>query len=365
MNAVAAARVLDAPAAAGGYPIHLGSGILGGLGAAWAEPARGRAVLLVYDAALPDLASQAEASLSEAGLRVVPAPVPSGEGSKSLTEVERLTRLAASSGMRRTDSLVAVGGGMIGDLAGFVAASYQRGIDLVHVPTTLLAMVDSSIGGKTGVNLPEGKNYVGAIWQPRLVYMDVEALDSLPRRELASGFAEVIKYAFLEGGELLDLVESWPRLPGPTDALIDLVGRCVAHKLRVVAVDERESGLRASLNLGHTAGHGIEAATDYGRYAHGEAISLGLLVALQLSAEHAELDAEHRERAARVIRRHGLPEELHPDVDLELVMEALGRDKKSDGESLNMILLSAPGEVILGADPPRDDVRRAIQELQP
>lgn len=364
VNAVAAARVLDAPAAAGGYPIHLGSGILGGLGGAWAERARGRAVLLVHDAALSEVAGRAEASLSDAGLRVVSAPVPSGEGSKSLSEVERLTRLAASSGMRRADSLVAVGGGMIGDLAGFVAASYQRGIDLVHVPTTLLAMVDSSIGGKTGVNLPEGKNYVGAIWQPRLVYMDVEVLDSLPRRELASGFAEVIKYGFLEGGELLDLVESWPELPGPTDALIDLVARCVAHKLRVVAVDERESGLRASLNLGHTAGHGIEAATDFERYAHGEAISLGLLVALQLSADHAGLDPQHRERAARLFRRHGLPQELHPEVDLDRVMDALGRDKKSDGASLNMVLISAPGEVILGADPPRDEVRRAILELR-
>jgi 3-dehydroquinate synthase len=365
VNAVAAPRVLDAPAAAGGYPIHLGSGILDGLGSVWAERARGGAVLLVHDAALSELAGRAAASLTGAGMRVVMAPVSSGEASKSLTEVERLCRLAASSGMRRADSLVGLGGGMIGDLAGFVAASYQRGIDLVHVPTTLLAMVDSSIGGKTGVNLVEGKNYVGAIWQPRLVYMDVDVLGSLPQRELASGFAEVIKYAFLEGGELLDLVESWPELPGPTEPLIDLVARCVDHKLRVVAVDERESGLRASLNLGHTAGHGIEAATDYQRYAHGEAISLGLLVALALSADHAGLDPENRERAARVIRRHGLPEELHPDVDLDRVMDALGRDKKSDGASLNMVLISAPGEVILGADPPRDEVRRAIEELRP
>ncbi len=364
VSAVAAGRVIEAPPSAGGYPVHLGAGILSGIGDVWSGRARGGRVLLVHDAAVVEIAGMVEASMVDAGLHVVRAPVPSGESSKSLAEVERLCRLAADAGLRRADSVVALGGGMIGDLAGFVAASYQRGIDLVHVPTTLLAMVDSAIGGKTGVNLPEGKNYVGAIWQPKLVYMDVEVLDSLPERELASGFAEVIKYAFLEGGDLLELVESWPVLPGPREALIDLVARCVEHKLRVVAVDERESGLRASLNLGHTAGHGIEAATEYERYAHGEAISLGLLVALRLSADHAGLDEAHRDRAATVLRRHGLPDKLHPEVDLDRVMDALGRDKKSDGTALNMVLISAPGEVILGADPPRDEVRRAISELR-
>ena len=156
--------------------------------------------------------------------------------------------------------MVALGGGVVGDLAGFVAATYQRGVRLVHVPTTLLAMVDSAIGGKTGVDLPEGKNYVGAFWQPELVVMDVAVLGGLPAEELAAGFAEVVKYGLLAGGELNALVEGWPSLPGPEDALIDLIRRCVAYKLEVVDADERDHGRRAVLNLGHTVGHGIEAA---------------------------------------------------------------------------------------------------------
>ena len=185
-------------------------------------------------------------------MRVIGATVPPGEGSKTLAQVERLSRLAAEAGLRRADAVVGAGGGMVGDLAGFVAASYQRGVRLFHLPTTLLAMVDSSIGGKTGVDLPEGKNYVGAIWQPDLVLMDTDVLDGLPPRELACGFAEVIKYGLLEGGELLELIESWPALPGPADELSALIRRCVAHKLAVVASDERDHGVRASLNLGHT-----------------------------------------------------------------------------------------------------------------
>src|SRR5690606_8794700 len=221
--------------------------------------------------------------------RVVGASVPPGEGSKRLAQVERLARLAADAGLRRSDAGVAGGGGVVGDLAGFVAASHQRGVRLVHLPTTLLAMVDSAIGGKTGVDLPEGKNYVGAIHQPELVVMDTDVLGTLPARELACGFAEVVKYGLLDGPELFELVEGWPPLPGPAAELTGLIRRCIGHKLAVVAADERDLGVRASLNLGHTVGHGIEAAAGYERYRHGEAISLGLLAALRLSVESVGL----------------------------------------------------------------------------
>jgi 3-dehydroquinate synthase len=178
------------------------------------------------------LAEPLAGALDEAGLRVVTAPVPPGEESKSLAEVERLCRLAARAGLRRADAVLAMGGGVVGDLAGFVAASYQRGVRLAHLPTTLLAMVDSAIGGKTGVDLPEAKNYVGAVWQPELVVMDTDTLRTLPARELACGFAEVVKTGLLNGPELFATVESWSALPGPDEPLAELIRSCVSTSWR-------------------------------------------------------------------------------------------------------------------------------------
>ncbi len=344
-------------------PVHLGPGLLDRVGELWAPLAAGPGVLLAHDEAVAPLAVRVGASLESAGLRVVPAPVPPGEGSKTLAELERLCRLAARAGIRRSDAVVAVGGGVLGDLAGFAAASYQRGVRLVHVPTTLLAMVDSAIGGKTGVDLPEGKNYVGAVWQPGLVVMDPEALDTLPARELACGFAEVVKYGLLDGPGLFGEVEGWPALPGPADALAALVRRCVAYKLDVVAEDEHDLGRRAVLNLGHTVGHGIEAAAGYDRYRHGEAISLGLLAALRVSERAAGLDPAWRERTRAVLARHGLPVVLDPAVGIDAVLEAMGRDKKADAGALNMVLLPEPGEPRTRCDPPAGVVRAAIEEL--
>lgn len=346
------------------YPLHLGPGLIDRVGPLWAERAAGGTALLVSDGNVPELARRARASLQEAGLRVVGAAVPPGEGSKTLAEVERICRLAAQAGVRRQDGVIALGGGVVGDLAGFVAAAYQRGVRLAHVPTTLLAMVDSAVGGKTGVDLPEGKNYVGAIWQPDLVVMDTDALATLPARELACGFAEVVKYGLLDGEDLFGIVESWPELPGPTADLAALIRRCVEHKLRVVAADERDHGLRASLNLGHTVGHGIEAAAGYERYRHGEAISLGLLAALRLSEEGAGLDPAWRERTAAVLGRHGLPTRLDPAVPTGRILDAMGRDKKADADALNMVLLGAPGDVRLRMNPPRERVVAAIEELR-
>ncbi len=358
------ARVIWAEIGEARFPVHLGPGLLDGVGPLWAERAAGPGVLLVSDGNVPGLARRARASLQEAGFRVIGATVPPGEASKSLGQVERLTRLAAEAGLRRADAVAALGGGVVGDLAGFVAASYQRGVRLLQIPTTLLAMVNSSIGGKTGVDLPEGKNYVGAIWQPELVLMDIDVLDGLPPRELACGFAEVVKYGLLSGPELLDWVGSWPALPGPPDDLAALIERCVAHKLAVVASDERDRGIRASLNLGHTVGHGIEAAAAYERYRHGEAISLGMLAALRLSEHELGLDPAVRERTAAVLARHGLPTTLDREPPTAAIVEAMGRDKKADGQALNMVLLAAPGDVRLKLTPSRERVVAAIEELR-
>jgi 3-dehydroquinate synthase len=346
------------------YPIRLGAGAIAELETVWPASITGDGVLLAFDENVAHVADQVAVAVEGAGKRVVRAPVPPGEPSKSLAGVERLCRLAARAGIRRRDAVVAVGGGVLGDLAGFVAAAYQRGIGLVHVPTTLLAMVDSSVGGKTGVDLPEGKNYVGAIWQPDMVVMDTTTLASLPQRELSCGFAEVIKYGLLDGPDLFALVEGWPDLPGPPDALVDLIERCVEHKLGVVAADERDLGVRATLNLGHTIGHGIEAAAGYARYRHGEAISLGLLAALRISSRLTGLSDRWRQRTRAVIARHGLPVRLDPAVGTAEILDAARRDKKSDGRALNMVVLRDVGAPSINADPGEDLVVAAIEELR-
>lgn len=347
------------------FPVAIGPGGIARMGTLWAERGLGETALVVYDAAVAGVRDTVEAVLQQAGVRTVPVDVPPGEDSKSLRELERICRIAAQHGVRRSDVVIAVGGGVVGDLAGFVAATYQRGVRLVHVPTTLLAMVDSSIGGKTGVDLPEAKNYVGAIWQPEFVVMDLEVLASLPARELSCGFAEVIKYGLLDSFELFERVEEWPvPLPGDPARLVELIRDCVAHKLNVVGQDEREQGLRASLNLGHTVGHGIEAAAGYGRYHHGEAISLGLLAALRISGQVCGAAPSWRERTRRVLERHGLPTRLDADVSTDAILAAMARDKKASATSFNMVLIQEPGTVLLRQDPPRDLVRAAIEELR-
>ena len=344
------------------FPVHIGADLLRRVGEWFPDGAE--TAFVVYDVAVEHLADDVARSLGRRNIRTVAAPVISGEPSKSLAEIERLSRNAAAEGIRRNDVVVAVGGGVIGDLAGFFAASYQRGVRLIHIPTTLLAMVDSAIGGKTGVDLPEGKNYVGAIWQPELVVMDVETLSTLPPRELSAGFAEVIKYGLLEGGELEATIEGWPELPGPRDTLVDLIVSCVRHKLAVVAQDERDLGIRATLNLGHTVGHGIEAAAGYERYLHGEAISLGMLAALRISEHHVGLDPECRRRTAALFARHGLPTVLDSSVETSAILEAMGRDKKADASALNMVLLNEPGSPVIRQSPPFDVVLAAIEELR-
>ncbi|MGB1526983.1 MAG: 3-dehydroquinate synthase, partial [Miltoncostaeaceae bacterium] len=325
----------------------------------------GDGVFVVVDDGVLPAGEQVAASCRDAGMRVHVEAVPAGEASKNLGELERLARAAARAGIRRRDAVVAVGGGVVGDLAGFLAASYQRGVRLVQVPTTLLAMVDSALGGKTGVDLPEGKNYVGAVYQPEAVVMDPVVLGTLPARELSCGFAEVVKYGLLVGSDLMEIVAAWPELPGPDDALADLIRRCAECKLEVVAEDEMDLGRRAILNLGHTAGHGIEAAGGYDLYHHGEAISLGLLAALRVSERELGLDPTWRRRTADTLGRHGLPVTLDPAVDVDQVIEIMGRDKKSDGRALNMVLLRAPGDVLTHQDPDPAVVRAAVEELVP
>ena len=256
--------------------------------------------------------------------------------------------------MDHDDHVAALGGGVVGDVAGFCAAVYQRGVGVVQVPTTLVAQVDSAYGGKTGVDLPEGKNYVGAYHQPRAVLADPRVLETLPPAELAAGWAEVIKTALIAGGTL------WARVRrGEAAVDRDLVLACARTKLAVVARDERDAGRRQVLNLGHTVGHAIETATGYRRYRHGEAVGLGLLAALTLSGQD-----DLRSEVFELLETRGLPTSLDPTVDHEAVLAAVQRDKKRRGGRVGFVLVDAPGDVRTGAPVAESEVRAALSELR-
>ncbi|MBJ7347037.1 MAG: bifunctional shikimate kinase/3-dehydroquinate synthase [Thermoleophilaceae bacterium] len=278
-----------------------------------------------------------------------------GETSKTLTELERVCSQFAERGLTRQDSIVAVGGGVVGDLAGFAAAVYQRGIDVIQVPTSLVAQVDSAYGGKTGVDLPSAKNYVGAYHQPQAVLVDVEALTTLPQAELAAGYAEVIKTALIAGGSLWEAVEMGIDLTEAFPA--EIVFGCAKAKLNIVVQDERDGGRRQVLNLGHTIGHAIETAAGYGRMRHGEAVGIGLLGALRLSG----LDGLH-ERVKGLLEDAGLPTTAL-GLETETVLEFLHLDKKRTGGDVPFVLVAAPGEVTHGHLVPQSQVRSAIEEL--
>jgi shikimate kinase/3-dehydroquinate synthase len=256
--------------------------------------------------------------------------------------------------MTRKDLVVALGGGVVGDLAGFCAATYQRGVRWVGVPTTLVAQVDSAYGGKTGVDLPEAKNYVGAYHQPSAVLADPATLATLPEPELAAGYAEVVKTALIAGGEL------WRRVSSgvdPSDP--EIVLSCARVKLRIVAQDERDAGLRQVLNLGHTVGHAIETVTGYARYRHGEAVALGLLAALRLS-DQPQLRAE----VATLLAARGLPVSLD-DVDPDAVVMATARDKKRLGDKAMFVFLDGPGRARVGQLVDTGALIGAVRELAP
>jgi len=341
----AGTKLLWAASASGEYPVFVGSGLLE---ASW-WPLGGRRFCVTHPA-VATLYADRIAPL-EAQIEVKP-----GEASKSMADAEAVLRELARGGMTREDHVVALGGGVVGDLAGLCAHLYQRGVPIVHVPTTLVSQVDSAYGGKTGVDLPEGKNYAGAYHLPAAVLADTATLASLPREELAAGFVEVLKTGLLAGGALWERVRAIDSLD-PGD-LADVVLACARCKCEVVAADERDSGLRQVLNLGHTVGHAIEAAGGYERYLHGEAIGLGLLAALRLS-EAPQL----REEVEATLRRHGLPVALDRAVGPDAILDALQRDKKRTAAGVGFVLLSEPGEPRTGQILDPSKVEAAVREL--
>jgi 3-dehydroquinate synthase len=287
------------------------------------------------------------------------------EAAKTLFTVEKVCRSLVRAGADRKSVLVAAGGGVVGDVAGFVAASFLRGVRLVHVPTTLVAQVDSSIGGKTGVNLPEGKNLAGAFYQPDLVLVDQQALRTLPDREYRSGIFEVIKYAVIGERPLFAWLErNLDKLLRKNPAALDyVIPRCISAKARVTSRDEKESGLREILNFGHTFGHALESVTRYRIFRHGEAVGWGMIAAALLALVCAGLPPEEAARIIRLVRRVG-PLPPLPQVNSRRVLQAMRSDKKSRGGRLRFVLPARIGRVKIGVEVPADLLSLTWTELR-
>jgi 3-dehydroquinate synthase len=355
---------VDLPGAAA-HDVAVGAGLLERLDELVPRPPHARRVALVSNAVvLGHHGDPVTAALGRAGLDVTVVPVPDGEEAKDLGTLEAVYHRFAAVPLGRDDLVVALGGGVVTDLAGFAAATWHRGVAVAHVATTLLAQVDAAIGGKTGVNLAEGKNLVGAFHQPVAVVADTATLATLPERERRSGLGEVAKYGFIADPDVLSLLEYNPRsaVEGDPELLTDIVLRSVRVKARVVAADEREAGERALLNYGHTLGHAIEALSGYGAYRHGEAVALGMVFVARLGERLGVSEPGLAERTVALLRPLGLPTG-GLDLDPDLVWDALTRDKKARG-GVRFVLCVAPGKAIVVDQPDRALVEEVLRTLR-
>ena len=342
------------------YPIHIGAGIAGDP-ALYAPHVSGRLAAIVTNDVVARLhVERVEGALARAGARATRIVLPDGEANKDWKHLDRIFAALLESGADRRTVLVAVGGGVVGDMAGFAAATYQRGVDYIQVPTTLLAQVDSSVGGKTAINHPLGKNMVGAFHQPLAVVADTQTLATLPERELAAGLAEVVKYGAICDAAFLGWIEEHADALRLRDdaALGYAIRRSCEIKARIVAADEREGGVRALLNFGHTFGHAIETATGYGTWLHGEAVAAGMALAARFSARRGRITAAHAERIVALLERLGLPVKA-PPIPAERWLELMGRDKKNEGGRITLILLDDVGRASIVKDTPA----RALEEF--
>jgi len=290
--------------------------------------------------------------------------LPDGESFKTLETLNRIYDCLLENKHNRTTTLIALGGGVIGDMTGYAAATYQRGVNFIQIPTTLLSQVDSSVGGKTGVNHPRGKNMIGAFYQPQCVVIDIDVLQSLPPRELSAGMAEVIKYGLIADSEFYDWIEKNTAglMSLDPQLLTDVISRSCQSKADVVALDERESGVRATLNLGHTFGHAIETAQGYGVWLHGEAVAAGTVVALELSCLLGDIDRQEVDRLCRLFEAVNLPVRLPKNMSADQFLELMSLDKKVIDGRLRLVLLTAIGQAIITDAAPSDKVVQAINQ---
>ncbi len=346
------------------YPIIIEDGLIARIGTDLAERKFGTKYGVIADDHVASLyGSTLMKSIKDAGLTAQLFTFPQGEESKNLQIFGSLHRELAQAGFDRSDVLVGLGGGVTGDMTGFVAASYMRGVPFIQVPTTLLAQVDSSVGGKTGVDIPEGKNLVGAFYQPKVVYIDTAVLTTLPMKEYCGGLAEVIKYGVIRDKEFfLFLEENIDQVLGlDRQTIQNMIHTCCRIKADVVAEDEKESNIRRILNYGHTIGHGIEAASDYS-VIHGEAVAMGMVAALRLAVGSGLCERREAGRVATLIHNYGLPTEIPNNLDRDRIKGYLLSDKKTIGNRVFFVLPTEIGKVVVTDDVSDKLVEEALRE---
>ncbi|HEY5994894.1 MAG TPA: 3-dehydroquinate synthase [Gallionellaceae bacterium] len=344
------------------YPIHIGSGLLGSPELMRPYLKSGRAAVISNTTVAPLYLDKLRTTLQAIAVEAIPIILADGESHKNAETMGIIYDALLTSRCERNTPLIALGGGVIGDMTGFAAATYLRGVPFIQVPTTLLAQVDSSVGGKTGINHPLGKNMIGAFYQPQLVLADISTLNTLPDKELSAGIAEVIKYGLIRDLPFFEWLEQNMEKLRARDpvALEYAIARSCKNKAEVVAADERESGERALLNLGHTFGHAIEAGMGYGAWLHGEAVAAGTLLAADLSQRLGWLSAEEVRRIGKLHERAGLPS-VAPALGTEKYLQLMGLDKKVSGGKIHFILLKAIGQAVVSKDVPESLLRETLE----
>ena len=347
------------------YQVLIGLGLLETVGEAIkGKISPSRCAIISDTNVAPLFAERVTKSLTSAAFEPVLVTIPAGEKSKTLEQAGDCCEQMLRANLDRQSFVIGLGGGVIGDLSGFVAAIFQRGIPHVQIPTTLLAMVDSSIGGKTGVNAGAGKNLIGAVHQPSLVIDDIDILKALPSRELSQGFAEIIKHAIIADAEMFrQLLHDYRIDPSQID-FAPLIQRNVQIKARIISNDEQDrNGERALLNFGHTVGHGIERATDYQGISHGEAVSLGMVAACEVSMKKAGLSQNQRDAIVDLLRKFGLPTKLPTTVSREKIFDALKFDKKFEHGQIRFVVTPKIGSANLSREVTMEDIRAAVEGL--
>ncbi len=354
------------------YPIHIGRGVLAEAGDLIAPLLKRPFSVIVTDENVAPLhLDRLGRKLDTAGIKHKSIIVPAGEGSKSFNQLDRLCQELLQAGVERSDTIIAFGGGVIGDLAGFAAAVLRRGVEFIQIPTTVLAQVDSSVGGKTGINTPQGKNLIGAFHQPKAVLADTGVLETLPPRQFRSGYAEIVKYGLIDNPEFFEWCEqNWKQVhEGDTSAIIHAVNTSCAAKAAIVAKDERESGCRALLNLGHTFGHVLEAATGYSdRLYHGEGVAAGMVLAFDYSVSAGLCTGQDAGRVCQHLAAVGLPvslDDINGDLpDTDMLMEMMEQDKKIAAGKLVLILTRGIGRSFIAHDVARVEVKDFLSGIR-
>ena len=345
------------------YPIYIGPGLIQNAELLTSHIKGDRALIVTNETVAPLYREQLENSLPDINVDVV--VLPDGERFKTLQTLTLIFDALLQNKHNRQTTIIALGGGVVGDMAGFAAASYQRGVDFIQVPTTLLSQVDSSVGGKTAVNHPLGKNMIGAFYQPKAVIIDVDTLDTLSDQEYSAGMAEVIKYGLLGNADFLSMLEDNIEsiMARNKDLIIEIIFNSCKDKANIVALDEFERGKRALLNLGHTFGHGIENAFGYGNYLHGEAVSIGMVMATKLSMDEGHLSNEDAIRVENILSKANLPIAIKKSIDSETLIEAMSLDKKSIDGKIRLVLLKALGDSYLTDSYSKENFNRVVNNF--